>query len=611
VKKIKAEFVLALILVGTFLTTTRIPVGKAASSTQINDAIIAGLDYLNQTQAADGHWGGSYYPVACTGMAVLAFENFGHLPGDLADPYHITVEKGLDYLFTQAHVQTLTAQPAGDPDTNGNGIGIYFSASDTIYQTPMVLMAIVASQAPSRTATTGPANVNGRSYYDITVDIVDWITWAQNEAGNGRGGWRYSPNYGSSDNSNTQWPLLGLLTAKLWGINAPAWVKTELLMWLTYSQNLAGDYNTNSRYGSFGYTAPTDINSIAESATGIMGLTYCDVPKTDSRVIAAQGYIVRDWLTSSGWRSNFGNLYAMYAVMKACRLAIPTPIKYIVDYTGAPTIEWYNGTGQYADWLVAHQQVDGHWEGVQASTNDDLNTAWGVLILEYVPVVVKYKLTVNVVDATTNDPISGATVTADGPETRSDVTDGGEVVFADIQAGSYQVSASKTGYASASTTVELTADTSITLKLAPLMLPVYIDIKPGSWPNPINVGSQGVFAVAICGTKDFDVMTIDPTTVRISIKRDTNGDGVSALRWSYEDVATPWTGEPGGGHALGGDGYMDLVFHFSTQAVVTTLTLTGHAGETLPLIIRGNLYKAFDGTPIMGQDWVWILNSRR
>jgi streptogramin lyase len=135
-------------------------------------------------------------------------------------------------------------------------------------------------------------------------------------------------------------------------------------------------------------------------------------------------------------------------------------------------------------------------------------------------------------------------------------------------------------------------------------IPVYVDIKPGSWPNPINIGSKGVFAVAICGTKDFNVTTIDPATVKIYIEG--VEDGVVPLRWSYEDVATPWTGEAGGGHALGGDGYLDLVFHFDTQAVVTGLGLDEHVGETIPLIIMGNLYEEFGGTPIIGQDYARI-----
>jgi hypothetical protein len=136
---------------------------------------------------------------------------------------------------------------------------------------------------------------------------------------------------------------------------------------------------------------------------------------------------------------------------------------------------------------------------------------------------------------------------------------------------------------------------------------VYVDIKPGSWPNPINVGSKGVFAVAICGTKDFDVKTIDPKTVKIYIEG--TAEGVSPICWSYEDVATPYTGPPGGGHTLGADGYLDLVFHFDTQAV-TALDLTSHVGQTIPLIIKGNIYRAFDGMAIQGQDYVRIIKSK-
>ena len=140
------------------------------------------------------------------------------------------------------------------------------------------------------------------------------------------------------------------------------------------------------------------------------------------------------------------------------------------------------------------------------------------------------------------------------------------------------------------------------------VITVYVDIKPASWPNPILVGSKGVYAVAICGTEDFDVTTIDPKTVKIYIEG--IAEGVPPLRWSYADVATPYTGPPGGGHALGGDGYLDLVFHFDTRTVVTNLGLAGHVGEIIPLILKGNLYEAAGGTPIQGQDYVWIIKPK-
>jgi len=137
------------------------------------------------------------------------------------------------------------------------------------------------------------------------------------------------------------------------------------------------------------------------------------------------------------------------------------------------------------------------------------------------------------------------------------------------------------------------------------VISVYVDIKPGSWPNPLNLASRGVLPVAICGTEDFDVTTIDPSTIKLT--REGLDDGVSPIRWDYEDVATPWTGEPGGGHALGGDGYLDLTLKFSTQEVRTTLGLDAFMNQKIPLIITGNLKPEADGTPFTGQDYVWIL----
>jgi len=479
VRAIGAVFLVIIMLVGFVGPIARIPKAEAAPQLEINDAVTKGLNYLNSTQAPDGSWGASFAPVASTAMAVLAFENANHTADNMTDPYHTEVAKGLDYLFTQAHVEVLTNKSAGNPDVSGDGLGIYFYSydvgsphyTDSVYQTPMVLIAIVASGNQSRIATTGPVNVTGLSYYHIVQDIVSWIAWAQNDNTTGvyEGGWRYKENYGSSDNSVTQWPILGLLTAELWGISGPSWVQIESAKWLSYSQNLGGDFNSNYYYGAFGYTDPYTFDSIAETAAGILGLTYCGVPENDSRIMAAEGYIVRDWLVTSGWQVNFGWFYAMYAVMKTCRLATPAPIDFIENYTGFPTIDWFNGTGEYADYLLANQGNDGSWVQSSAAPEDvstDLSTSWGVLILEYVPVRVTYNLTVNVIDADTSSPISGATVIAVGPENLSGVTDGGLVVFNEAQAGSYLVSVSKTAYTAVNQPVDLTEDQDITIELA-------------------------------------------------------------------------------------------------------------------------------------------------
>jgi len=148
--------------------------------------------------------------------------------------------------------------------------------------------------------------------------------------------------------------------------------------------------------------------------------------------------------------------------------------------------------------------------------------------------------------------------------------------------------------------------------VAILRIHVSIDIKPGSWPNPINKGSKGVISVAICGTEDIDVMMIDTSTMMLY--NETSETGVAPLRWSYEDVATPFddtTPDDPDGHEMTADGFVDLVLKFDTQEVVGTLGLCGHEDwEYVKLFLKGNLFDEEGGTPIEGFDWVRIQSPK-
>jgi hypothetical protein len=131
-----------------------------------------------------------------------------------------------------------------------------------------------------------------------------------------------------------------------------------------------------------------------------------------------------------------------------------------------------------------------------------------------------------------------------------------------------------------------------------------LDIKPGSCPNPVNVKSKGVLPVAVLGTEEFDVSTIDPSTITLS--REGAEESVSPLRWSYEDVATPFEGELCDCHDLNGDGYLDLTLKFKIQEMVATLGLDEICGGTIPLTLLANLE---DGTAIAARDCVWLLKE--
>ncbi len=133
-------------------------------------------------------------------------------------------------------------------------------------------------------------------------------------------------------------------------------------------------------------------------------------------------------------------------------------------------------------------------------------------------------------------------------------------------------------------------------------LAVPLDIKPRSCRNPLNVKSKGVLPVAILGTEDFDVSQIDPTTVTL--------EGVAPLRWSTEDVATPFEPYLGKEEAYdctedGPDGFDDLTLKFKTRQIVAALGEVSH-GDVLVLKISGNLW---DGTAFEGEDVVVILKK--
>ena len=126
-----------------------------------------------------------------------------------------------------------------------------------------------------------------------------------------------------------------------------------------------------------------------------------------------------------------------------------------------------------------------------------------------------------------------------------------------------------------------------------------LDIKPGSCPNPLNRNSHGVLPVAFVGTGHFDVTMVDIPTVRLSRADGVGGEvapneGPPGPHSVFEDVATPFEGEPCDCDVLGGDGIVDLSMKFRTDDVVEVLELNDLSmGDEVELIITGLLT---DGT---------------
>jgi hypothetical protein len=129
---------------------------------------------------------------------------------------------------------------------------------------------------------------------------------------------------------------------------------------------------------------------------------------------------------------------------------------------------------------------------------------------------------------------------------------------------------------------------------------VPVDIKPTSCPNPLNTKSGGVLPVAVMGTDEFNVSLIDPETVKLM--------GIEPLRYSYEDVGTPYYPFVGkeGAYACteeGRDGIEDMTFKFNKKLIASAIGPVSR-GEVIILPFTALTY---DGVVVEGEDVMIIV----
>jgi hypothetical protein len=143
--------------------------------------------------------------------------------------------------------------------------------------------------------------------------------------------------------------------------------------------------------------------------------------------------------------------------------------------------------------------------------------------------------------------------------------------------------------------------TCATAPIITVIVPVDLDIKPGSCPNPINktIDNKARIPMALLGTDLLDVNEIEINSISIA------GSVFPVKVPSIEDVGTPYEGDECGCHALEGDGIDDLVIHFSSRDVVLALGLTNMEFKAIvPITVEGTLQS---GVQFIATDCVKIV----
>jgi hypothetical protein len=449
-----------LVLVALLVVPLAGTAGAQPSHDEVKEAIDKGVLWLAQQQNDDGFWE-RWEACAVTALAVKKLEHHAvdpkwgwglDSPFDEAYPYRENVEKGLNWLFDNcAGTIDIEAQPAGDPDSDGDDTGVYFQdnvygagAHHRSYTTGMALMALCEAVEMDTEITSGP--LTGWTYEEVARDTMDYLAFGQTDGGWGQGGWGYAENgadpgggqTGWSDNSNAGWVTLGLGFAEApppdgCGFEVPQFVKDELEIWIDHVQN---DVDGDTNDGGSGYTHPDDWVNILKTGNLLQQMALVGDTLGTQRVTDALDYMARHWYDANddpgwlGWPGSSANYHATFTAMKGL-----TSFGLYHEF-GDPPIYWQD---DFETVLVEQQipdpaepDVKGYWDGCNWG-DDVLCTTWALLTLQ---------------------------------------------------------------------------------KVAPPPA-VPVDIKPTSCPNPLNVKDKGVLPVAILGTEGFDVGQIDPATVEL------------------------------------------------------------------------------------------------
>ena len=387
--KTKVSFIGAVLLV---FALTFAPLGWTANAQdgeppfeeQIEAAIVKGLTWLAATQNPDGSWGwwGDCNSLATTGLVVLKFETraieLGLDPLGPEYEYATNVQNGLNYIMGFAQTTPIDPQPAGNPDGDGDGIGLYFNMCDwhQIYSTGISMMALAASGHPEL-------------YKDTLQDAVDFMAWSQADdyCGLQRGGWRYYGNQCWSDNSNTGYVTLGLGFAEApppfgFGITIPQFVKDELTLWIDTIQD---DVNGDPDDGGSWYEPYWPWVNILKTGNLIFEMVLVGDSAGTPRLQDALDYIERHWQDMNqdpGW--GYGVYPVNYQATFIMKKGLDFSRIHLIDLDGdgIPEHDWFT---EIATAIIGQQNPDGSWPGCYWG-DQYLCTAWALLTLEpFVP----------------------------------------------------------------------------------------------------------------------------------------------------------------------------------------------------------------------------------
>ena len=281
--------------------------GKDASET----AVLNGLDWLKQTQNADGTWG-KRFRGAMTGLALLCF--LGHGETTISPAYGSTVKRAIDVLLTQASAND--GKLTFGPKTGWGG-------SPGVYQHAIAAYALAEAYTMTKDDRLPPALKSAMGH----------IVRGQGPDG----GWVYSfAKTTPSDTSVSGWQIQALKAAHLTELDIDG-------VDLTLDKAMKNIMRVRGRRGGFGYKEPEDRYSL--TGVGVLALQIWKAPKKEA-ISKGVNFILKGPRVKY-MDKDHGNLYAWYYNTQAC-----------FNMGGR---DWKDWNRMFQAEIVKQQSKDGSW----------------------------------------------------------------------------------------------------------------------------------------------------------------------------------------------------------------------------------------------------------
>jgi hypothetical protein len=288
-------------------------------------AVKRALKYLQDSQNADGSWGGSGYTsdVGIVGICSLAFMAAGHQPD--RGPYGQVLRKATDFLAKNSQRTGLIFNPSS-------------AAGPPMYGHGFATLALAELYGMTRRA----------DLRDKLENAVDLILRTQNQ----EGGWRYQPRVADADISVVICQIMALRAAANAGVRVPRETTARAI---EYVKKCA-----NNSDGGFSYMPTNRGSGQARTGAGVLALIVMgerDSPQCREGL---------EYLMSRPPGNRDGHVfYALYYATQAMYQAGGKYWRY-----------WYP---KLAEFLLTNQRADGSWYD---GPGQPYATAMGVLALQ-------------------------------------------------------------------------------------------------------------------------------------------------------------------------------------------------------------------------------------